>query len=194
MASPELLVHPTISKNKFEREVAEYRKLESVHRARGWFMLDACFPEVFVIFAAPQLTPPALLFGVVIEFSNYDLWPPSVTIVDPFTRKPLKMKEIKIAMNRRKSVAVPGLGNLQQAQSLLVAHDPEDAPFLCIPGVREYHEHPAHTGNSWLLHRTSGVGTLYFLLDQISKYGVEPLKGYQIGMTIVGYAEPDIPE
>ena len=63
-------------------------------------------------------------------------------------------------------------------------HDSEDVPFLCIPGVREYHEHPAHSGDSWLLHKGSGEGTLYFLLNTIYRYGVEPIPSYGISMGV----------
>ncbi|WP_241359668.1 putative metal-binding protein, partial [Escherichia coli] len=57
---------------------------------------------------------------------------------------------------------------------------PDDIPFLCLPGVREYHDHPAHTGDSWLLHRRSGEGSLHFILESIWKHGVEPLDGFNV--------------
>jgi hypothetical protein len=28
-------------------------------------------------------------------------------------------------------------------------------PFLCLRGIREYHEHPQHSGDEWLLYRES---------------------------------------
>jgi hypothetical protein len=67
---------------------------------------------------------------------------------------------------------------------------PDEIPFLCIPGVREYHQHPAHTGNSWLLHRGTGEGTLFFIVDQLWKYGVQGVASYncQLAISINGFA------
>lgn len=57
----------------------------------------------------------------------------------------------------------------------LQANSLEDAPFLCMPGIREYHDNPAHSGDSWLLHRRSGEGSLAFIVDKIIKYGTGPI-------------------
>ncbi len=196
MAAAELLVDPAISKAKFASEVAEFRTQERQYQARGWWLLEACYPDAFIVFAAPQLTPPAVIFGALLNFDNYDIWPPSVRIVDPFSRRPYKHKELPTVMLRQtQKVAVPQFGIIRaERQPLLVAGDPDEIPFLCIPGVREYHNNPGHSGNPWFLHRKSGAGTLYFLVEQLFRYGVEPLKGYQMGIQIVGYAEPEIPE
>ena len=66
---------------------------------------------------------------------------------------------------------------------LMQAYGDDDIPFLCLAGVREYHEHPAHSGDHWLSHRTSGAGRLVRLLEVISKYGPETILGYEVEMT-----------
>ena len=66
------------------------------------------------------------------------------------------------------------------AQPYLQAHSPDDIPFLCIAGVREYHEHPAHSGDAWELHRADGAGRLVRLLEIIHRYGVVPIAGYGV--------------
>lgn len=186
------MVDPAVSRAKFEREVARYRELEEEHTRRGWFLTKAEYPEVFVVFGAPQLRPPALVFGVLIDFTDYDLWPPSVKLVDPFTREPYKNKDLPYRLLRQPAMpndsALAGQIQFVQPQDLMVAHDPEDVPFLCIPGVREYHEHPAHSGDPWLLHKDSGEGALYFLLEKIYKYGVQPIPNYGISM-VVGFGQ-----
>lgn len=194
MAETPLLVNEEISRAKFERELAEYRQLEEDHQKRGWWMLKAEYPEVFIVFASSRLKPPAVIFGALIDFKNYDFWAPSVTLVNPFTRIPYKAKELPTLMKRLKPInpqtLPPGAENLppevigqyfEQTQ-LLMAHSPDDVPFLCLPGVREYHQHPAHSGDSWLLHRTGGEGSLYFILDVLYRYGVQPIKSYNIQM------------
>jgi len=154
------LVDPAVSRAKFDREVARYRKLEEEHTRRGWFLIKAEYPEVFVVFGAPQLRPPALVFGVLIYFTDYDLWPPSVKLVDPFTREPYRDKDLPYRLLRQPAMPNdPALAEqiqLVQPQDLMVAYDPEDVPFLCMPGVREYHEHPAHSGIRGCSTKTAG--------------------------------------
>ena len=185
---PELQsVDPAISRSKFDREIARYRECEEAYRRQGWFLLDARFPEAVVVFSATRLKPAALVAAVVLDFTNYDLRPPSVRFVDPFTREPLRAKDLTIQMLRRPHVpdATPETITLliQSGQlpltNLIQAFGPDDFPFLCLPGVREYHDHPAHTGDSWLLHRRSGEGSLHFILEQIWKYGVNPIEQFQ---------------
>lgn len=65
-------------------------------------------------------------------------------------------------------------------QPLMQWYGPDDTPFLCLAGVREYHEHPAHSGDSWLLHRAAGAGRFVRLLEVIDKYGVRPISGYNV--------------
>jgi len=38
---------------------------------------------------------------------------------------------------------------------LLDDHPTTHKPFLCVRGIREYHEHPQHSGDEWLLYRES---------------------------------------
>lgn len=198
----ELLVDPAVSRAKFDRDVAQCQGLGADLRRRGWWILDATYPNVLAAFVTPQLRPRAVLFGALINFENYDLWAPSVRIVDPFTGKPLLSREIPphLAFMRRVpgpgNVEIPGLGMVQAQgldQPLLITHGPDELPFLCLPGVREYHAHPAHTGDDWLLHRDRGEGTLYFLLEKLARYGLEPIQQFQFGLQIVGFLRGESP-
>lgn len=177
-------VDEAVSRRKFEREVARYRDSEEVYRRRGWFLLEADFPTVLVLFAALKVNPRALVCAARLDFTNYDLVPPSVTFVDPATGAALPMKSLGFRMLRATGLAdaspetVTALAQQQRLtfQELLQAHEPDDIPFLCLPGIREYHDHPAHTGDSWLLHRRSGEGSLHFILEQIWASGVNPIQ------------------
>lgn len=198
----ELFVDPAVSRAKFDREVAQYQAIASDRRRVGWWLLEAEFPRVLFAFTAPQLRPAGVLFGALIDFTNYDLWAPSVRIVNPFTGEPYRARELPptLTMQRRVQANLPeqfaaaGIASLEAEQPLLQALAPDDIPFLCLPGVREYHEHPAHAGDSWLLHRGRGEGTLFFILDVLYRYGVEPIKGYQVQMVPqISYARPQSP-
>ncbi|WP_028350612.1 putative metal-binding protein [Bradyrhizobium murdochi] len=189
-------VDPEVSRVKFERELANYRSMESAYRKRGWILLDAAFPEIFVVFAATKPRPPPIVAAIVLNFTDYDLRPPSVRFVDPFTREPIPAKSLLIQMLRRPS----GL-SLQEFATMLQQgavprmiqwNSPEDQPFVCLPGVREYHDNPAHTGDSWLLHRSSGEGSLPFILEKVWYYGVSPIDRYQVQVQVP--MEVQVPE
>ncbi len=196
----EVLVDPAVSRAKFDREIARYREQENYHLGRGVWLVRAEYPEALVVFGTPQLKPPTVIFGALLDFANYDLWPPSVRLVDPFTRVPYKFQELPNRLNRLvptpPELIAQGAPSGPTVQTLMQSHGLDDVPFLCLPGVREYHEHPAHSGDSWLLHREGVEGTLHFLLEQLYKYGVEPINTYNFGMqiTISGFGQEALPE
>lgn len=187
MAEPQS-VDPEVSRAKFDREIGRFRAHVSFYRAQGCFLTEACFPTAFFIFATPKLKPRVIGAAVEIDFSNYDLRPPSVVFVDPFTRQSIARKDLQLRMLRRPPL--PGtppemIARLIQQNAVPItdfiqANGPEDAPFLCMAGIREYHDNPAHSGDSWLLHRGSGEGLLAFILDKIIKYGTGPVDQLQI--------------
>lgn len=169
------VVDPAVSRAKFDREVEQFRRLEGMHRARGWWLMSAEFPVVQVAFATPNCRPVSIAVCVRIDFTNYDLWAPSVVFVDPFTSRPLALEEVGLPFGRMLPDGT--------VQPMLQGH-PGRPAFLCLPGVREYHEHPAHDGDSWLLHRGKGEGGLFFLVDKISTYGSETVNSFQVQMNI----------
>jgi len=185
---PAQYADPNVSRTKFDREIADYRKLENQYRARGWLMTHAMFPRVSLVLAAPKLKPPAIVIGVEFDYTNYDAAPPSVKMVNPFTGEPYKMKDLPTPLNRampQQTSQIPGLPAgarvmLNVVQAYMQAYGPEEIPFLCLAGVREYHDHPAHSGDVWELHRASGAGRLVRLLEVIHRYGIEPIASYEV--------------
>jgi hypothetical protein len=198
-------VDPQVSRTKFDREIAEYRQVERDYLRRGWLLVKADFPSVLVALAAPQLTPPAIVTGVAFDYTNYDIQPPSVRLVDPFTAEPYKARALPTYLKRSVEADRPPIPGLQlplgaQAkfmaeQPLMQWYGPDDTPFLCLAGVREYHDHPGHSGDAWELHRRSGAGRLVRLLETITKYGVEPILDYQIKLQplIAGFIQHEVP-
>jgi hypothetical protein len=198
-------VDPQVSRAKFDRELAEYWQLEADYRRRGWLLIRAEFPLVLVVLAAPQLAPPAIVTGVAFDYTNYDMLPPSVRLVDSFTGEPYMANELPTYLKRAVEAGGPPIPNLQlplgaqarliSQQPLMQWYGPEDIPFLCIAGVREYHEHPGHSGDAWELHRRSGAGRLVRLLETIAKYGVQPISEYQISLQprISGFIQREVP-
>ena len=206
MSEPQF-ADPAVSRRKFNREIKEFRSEADEYGRRGWFLAEAAFPHALVILAAVKTQPIAILCGVWFDYSNYDAVPPSVRLVHPLTREPYKWSEVPTRLPRKPALpeaegAAQGLAlglaqelppgiaealaqgipqaQLVVAQPLMQAYDNDDIPFLCIAGVREYHDHPAHSGDLWESHRTSGAGRLLRLVQLISKYGLETIEGYEV--------------
>ena len=191
-------VDPEISTVKFERELKQFRAVEPYNRERGVILVRASFPDIVLMFTAARVRPLMTVFAVKINFINYDLEPLSVQFVDPLTEQLLKSDQIGSHMLRRAKDAkqvVPADGQQQVIaglSKLIQWHQPDNIPFLCLPGVREYHQHPAHSNDPWLAHRNLGEGTLGFLVDQLHKYGSDVVNGFCPQGFNLNQAAPDI--
>ena len=185
-------VDSEVSRTKFEREIVEYRTLEAEYRRRGWLLIEAEYPRVLVVLVASHVKPPPVVVGVRFDYTNYDAEAPSVQLVDPFSGEPYLAKDLPTTLLKEVAgpMPIPGMvgmdvPQLRQLQPYMVSYSPEEVPFLCIAGVREYHHHPAHSGDAWELHRTTGAGRLVRLLEIIYKYGVQAVKGYSLQVQLV---------
>jgi len=179
----EQTVDPEVSRAKFDRELERFQQVQDYNKQRGIILLRASFPDVVLAFTTAKVRPIMIAFAVKINFTNYDLEAPSVQFIDPLTEELLRIDQLPIQMPRKtgmKTITQPN-GEKQEIPDishLVQAHPPHQLPFLCLPGVREYHAHPAHSNDPWLTHRNSGEGTLGFLIDQLHKYGTDLVKGY----------------
>ncbi len=198
-------VDPAVSRAKFDGEIQDFRNLEDEYGQRGWFLVSAEFPRALVVLAARQLKPPAIVTGVAFDYTDYDLRPPSVRLVDPFTQAPWTAEDLPTTLRRRVEtdgglpfgLQLPlgaSIPRLIQEQPLMQSYTGE-TPFLCVAGVREYHDHPAHSGDTWELHRPMGAGRLVRLLEVISTYGLRPISGYNVSLVpqIVGFVQTEPP-
>lgn len=199
-------VDPAVSRAKFDRQIRDFRRLASDYRQRGWFLADAAFPIAMVVLAAPQLKPSPLVVGVRFDFTDYDLRPPSVRLVNPFTAEPYLAKDLPVPLLRQapaENIQIQVLGQaagpvakLMARQPLMQAYGQDDIPFLCVAGVREYHDHPAHSGDTWELQRSSGAGSIVRILEIVDRYGIRPLSGFNVVLEprIAGFAQNEVPE
>ena len=172
-------VDEEVTRRKFKLELENFDRLKEHYRQLGILLLHQNFPDLYFAFLAPAIQPTPIVFAVRINFTNYDVEPLSVKFVHPLTFQPLKINQLMAGLLRRlKDSPVP--------QNLLVA-DQDGEPFFCIPGVREYHNHPFHNGDSWFLYRKNGgEGSLCFLIDNLQLYGTSHVVTYnfQINMTL----------
>lgn len=173
-------VDVNVSRRKFDFELNQFLDLKESNRKRGIILLDASFPNIYLAFSSIRLNPSPIVFAVMINYDNYDLEPLSVQFINPFSYEPIKFSIHVGSQFLRK------ISDNQQPQPLLQQNNGKP-PFICIPGVREYHNHPGHTGDNWLLHRNRGEGTLGFIVDKLYDYGISAIACYQIpGINIQG--------
>lgn len=174
-----------VSRRKFRRELDTFLSVAHVQRQRGIFLLNAEFPNIILSFAATRLQPAPIVFAVCVNFENYDIEAPSVRFVNPFTWENLPQPPIPLF----RKIQGPIPFHLAQKDEL-------GLPFICLPGIREYHIHPAHTGDHWLLHRgKNGTGTLGFIIDKLYDYGISAIQSYQLTLNLLGmpiYFDPNL--
>lgn len=179
------LVDQAISREKFLRELERW-ETNDLHQERGWILLAANVDALTVelAFLAKVTTTmgasplPVVVCAIRLAYENYDLWPPSLTFIDVFTRQPMRPHVRAIQPTPE------GLRDV-----LIDSHLDTNQPFLCVAGIREYHTHPQHSGDSWLLHRQLGEGTMSTICDRVWRYMVKSVVGINVGVQ----ALPDFP-
>lgn len=183
--------HPEVTLSKFNQELAAFHLIEAEWRKRGIILMKSEFPTAEFIFIVPNLRPLTVAFAVKIDFTNYDVEPASVKFIDPLNGTPILLKDLPVRFYQPGEIVqapmqMPGLPPLQMQQPprLVLMGADQDEPFICIPGVREYHNHPAHTGDSWLLHRGGGEGTLAFLLDQLYNLSIPFVRSFNVSFSV----------
>ena len=168
-----IVVDPEVTRLKFERELELWRENEDTYRRRGWLLLAENELAVEIGFLGRLSIGggpiPAMTACVRIDFTNFDLEPPSVEFIDPFT-------------GEYASPAVQALVDTEEGPRDLVVHSHPDTnrPFFCVPGIRQYHDHPQHSGDSWLLHRETHEGSLATICDRIWRAMARNLLGINI--------------
>lgn len=164
---------PEVNRRKYEQEVRKLVDQRAALEARGIFLLSSTnFPLVELVYvprhplsvpvpgmvAPPGLNLPpgavvvaelpslaAQAFKARFDLTDFDLRAPSLEFRNAWTDEPLSYPQMFRALEfeaERKSHCV-----------LLDDHPITHKPFLCLRGIREYHEHPQHTGDDWLLYR-----------------------------------------
>lgn len=167
-------VDPQVNRQKYDTELERLNDQASLLQARGIFLLhSSTYPQVELFYAPRHFlrflvpTPPpghsplppntmagiefpslaARSFLARFDLADYDLVPPSIEFFDPWTGATLPYGTMFRALEYE-----------QQRGTHLVLlgdHPITHKPFLCVRGVREYHQHPQHSGDDWFLYRDS---------------------------------------
>ncbi len=173
-----VLVDRELSREKLLRELELWGN-NAMHRERGWILLDVDEDALVVelAFLAQISTSvgssplPIVACAIRLTYENYDLWPPSLTFISAFTRQPIRPHVRAFQANPQ------GLRDV-----VIDSHPETNQPFLCLAGIREYHTHPQHTGDNWLLHRELGEGSITTICDRVWRYMVNSIIGVGVHM------------
>ena len=84
-----LLTDPEVTRRKLARELELWDANAETYRRRGWLLLGTSEQAVEIGFLARlpigPISVPAMTACVRVDFTNYDLWAPSVEFIDPTT-------------------------------------------------------------------------------------------------------------
>jgi Predicted metal binding domain len=187
--SDPVLVDPALSQAKLDRELAQWAEHADRYRARGWLLVgrnDLTVDIALVAEVALTSSPaplPIVTACIRLRYDNYDLWPPSLTFIDLLSGQPAPPH-----------VSAPVQTDDGPRNVLVSNHPDAHLPFLCIPGIREYHSHPQHSGDDWLLHRAQGAGRIVTICDRVWRFMARNVLGLRVtvqGLPTTG--RPDQP-
>lgn len=175
-------VDQRISRLKYDRQVGNLGRQKNLLRSWGCFLVNCTFPHVEALFLPSNpfvIEFPAWIqtgqtlqlavanmqvdsvvgraFGVRIDMEDYDLRAPSVTFRNPTTWELAPFNSIPTGHFPDES------GHPRPV--VLDAHPVFERPFLCIQGIREFHEHPQHTDVDWFTNRNGF--NLFTILEMI---------------------------
>lgn len=175
------VVDPTVSKKKFEQETTQLLEAMNIHRKRGIIVLDCSFPNIKIAFCAIHIKPWPIVFAVNINFTNYDLEALSVKFINPFTFELITQHQLGLPFGRK-----IGIANGKPDVQPLALGLPDGTAFICLPGIREYHNHPDHSNDPWLTHRgKGGEGSLGFIVEKLFQYGISAIKNFHLQVDFV---------
>ena len=139
-----------VSVRKFEGEIRALEAEASGYvLAKGWKVVESTYPTLAVVLRHSR-TARAIEFRFTCD--DWDGLPPSLTLHHPDGREALSWEEW------------PKGGWVVHASHPFVAR-----PFLCLPGIREYHTHTSHLGDSWEGFRLRGTYRLRDIIDRVQQ-------------------------
>jgi hypothetical protein len=161
---------------KFAEQLDRWRANAETYARRGWVLLSTGDLSVDIGFLQNVplggRTIPVMTACVRLDYWNFDLWAPSLTFLDPITRNPAPPP-----------VRAPDRVSPTEVRDALIDQHPETLqPFLCLAGIREYHNHPQHSGDDWLLHRHLREGDLAVICDRVWRRMARNVLGLSVGV------------
>lgn len=188
------LVAAEVTAAKLATHLADWSANAPLYRRRGWILLEADGTTIDIGFVAPNARPLGVRImpvAIRLSYDNYDIWPPSLKFIDPLTGE---LVIPTVAARKRDGELLRPI--------VLTGHPSADGAFLCLPGIREYHTHPQHSGDDWLRYRAQGMGAPAVICERIWEFmvgtvtgigvavGLQQFEGERSEMPVVAVPEP----
>lgn len=165
-----------VTEVKLKRQMAAWESNADMYRRRGWLLLRHEGTNVDIGFLAQvrfgQRMLPIMTAAIRLDYADFDLRPPSLTFINGITA------EVAPPPVR----ALDRISPQEVRDALIDGHPRTCLPFLCLPGIREYHNHPQHNGDDWLLHRALGEGDIAVICDRVWRRMVRNVLGMRVGL------------
>lgn len=152
-------MHPEISRTLFEDQVQKVLTNAELIVNRGWLVLKHEYPSLVV---AMRHRRSGQLRVLSFKFDDWSDQPPSLTL--------LKCDSGEELPHSQWPKNPPGKtywhpGNWVSESGILVP----SKPFMCMIGIREYHEHQQHVKDAWENYKNQSSYELGQLLIQVSE-------------------------
>ena len=152
-------MHPEISKSLFEDQVQKLVTNPELIVNRGWLVLKHSYPNLVV---AMRHRKSGQLRVLGFKFDGWNDQPPSLTLLKCDSDEELPHSQWpKNPLG--KSYWHPG--GWVSGSGILVP----SKPFMCMIGIREYHEHQQHVKDAWENYKNQSSYELGQLLIQVSE-------------------------
>ena len=137
-----------VSIMKFEAEIRALKTEAAGYvSAKGWKIIASTYPVLAVV-----LRHSRSIREIEFRFTcdDWDELPPSLALHDPSGGQELTWAEWP-----------------QRGWVVHDTHPSTQRPFLCLPGIREYHTHTSHLGDHWEGYRLRGTYRLRDIVDRV---------------------------
>jgi hypothetical protein len=152
-------MHPEISKSLFEDQVQKVLTNPELIVNRGWLVLKHSYPNL-VVAMRHRKSGQLRVFGF--KFDGWNDQPPSLTLLRCDSEEELPHSQWP-KNPQGKTYWHPG-GWVSESGILVPSK-----PFMCMIGIREYHEHQQHVKDAWKNYKNQSSYELGQLLIQVSE-------------------------
>ena len=144
------MIDVEVSRLKFGRAIAQLDgdAAKFVTDAK-WDVVMRDYPLFEVVWPHPRS---ARRVGFRFRFEDWDAMPPRLELFDPATGALLTWSQWP-----------------KGGWAVGDAHPTTKMPFLCLPGIREYHEHPNHLGDAWSALRERDSYSMLYLIERVQQ-------------------------
>ena len=139
-----------VSRSKFEDDTKKLKDLESTFgMLRGWRIKLASYPALTIVLRHNK-SKREIEFRFLCD--DWDDIPPSLTLHDSLSGEELRWDDWP--------KGAWATGN---------QHPETGKPFLCLPGIREYHTHTSHRNDFWSGYIIKGSYRLRHIVDRVAQ-------------------------